>query len=181
MARQRVTSGLFPVEFAGNGATLYLFVSSFHHEPHTVPVQVVELLPQGTKTPLREGQVPVAPFEAGRATFDGLDGRTVEVILDLPDPALKPSLSLVGTFAADGAQETLLWIPPGGFSPLAPDTVGGGRIRRLEARADAGAGGAGQRAQQPRASTRTRALRRRGRRPGGRPSGRGGSGGPGRP
>src|SRR5690606_21928317 len=117
MTRHLLTSGLFPVHFSGNGTTLHLLVSSFQTQSATVPFRVNVLQDDGSKAALREGELPVPGGQTGRVAIDGVDGRTLEVQLDPPTEALAPSLALVGTFAADGAESTLVWISPREFVP----------------------------------------------------------------
>lgn len=112
-----LTTGWFPAHFSGNGTTLYLLVSSFQTQTAVVPYRVNVLQADGSQSTLQEGEFAVPGGQTGRVAIDGVDGRTLEVELRLPSDGLAPSLALVGTFAADGAESTLVWVSPRGFVP----------------------------------------------------------------
>lgn len=160
--RTKWTTGLLPVLFSGGEASLRLAVSSEADRPQTVRFTVRWVRPSGIKALLHDGVLTVGPGETAGRVFDDVAGRTVEVNLHLPHPGLVPSVAVVGTFQADGAEAVLAWAGPGRAgvrSPVSPAERG----RRGPAE-QAGAGTPRGRGQRPRA--RRRRSRRNGRRTG---------------
>lgn len=112
---RHVTTGLFPVHFSGGTPRVRLFVTSFVDRMHMVPFALRWVQPDGTKATLHEGVLTVAPRRTIHVDFDDVQGRTVEVNFDIPHPAVKPTVAVVGTFLADGAEEILLFVSPDEF------------------------------------------------------------------
>lgn len=110
-----VTTGLFSVQFSGGTPSVHIYISSFVGRMHIVPYQVNWIQPDGAKSPLHQGVLPVAPRRTATVSFSDVQGRTLEVNLDIPDPGLKPTVALIGTFLADGAEEILLFVSPDEF------------------------------------------------------------------
>lgn len=110
-----ITTGLFPVQFSGGVPSVRIYITSFTDKAQVVPYQVKWVQPNGTKSPLHQGMLTVAPRRTASVSFDDVQGRTVEVVLDIPDPGLKPTVALVGTFIADGAETILLFVSPDEF------------------------------------------------------------------
>lgn len=111
----RVTTGLIPIRFSGGNPTLRLYVTSFAGRSQAIGYQVAWVQPEGTKAPLHEGTLTVGPRRTSILSFDNVQGRTVEVNLDIPHPGVKPTVAVVGTFLADGAEQILALVSPDGF------------------------------------------------------------------
>lgn len=121
-----ITTGLIPVRFSGGTPSLRLAVSSFSENTFDLRYRVNWVQPEGRKTPLHEGVLMVGPQRTAAVTFNGIQGRTVEVNLNLPHPSLKPTVTLIGTFAADAAETILAFVSPDDFTlfELAGETRG---------------------------------------------------------
>lgn len=110
-----VTTGLFNVQFAGGTPTVRLYISNFARQTYEVAYRVQCVQSDGSKGTLASGTQTVAGQSVALIITDDVQGQTVEVLVELPSRAVKSTVALVGTYAADGADEILLFVSPSEF------------------------------------------------------------------
>lgn len=135
MSAVRLTSGAFPVPNtpAAAGASLQLFFSSFQDAAADVAWAVHRVEDGGRRVRVGGGTVRVAGrgVETVALRPGEVEGRVVEVNVELPSRAVVPTAAVVVHFLTDASRELALWIAPAEFAVSQTDRRAGGRMERV--------------------------------------------------
>lgn len=124
MATRRVTSGLLPVPSGpeGLGHSVHILISNFAATVAEVPLQVNRLDVGNVKVQLRSEAVTVGAGGATRIILGELGAQVIEVNLELPSSAVKPSVAIVTTAQASDTSDLTEWVSPDAFAELPSGT-----------------------------------------------------------